>query len=96
MSAVGNICQTINILTAHMWKMARLHHFRQVHTCMNLASRLYLDGNEPVKNAVENIFVYSFSALQLSCTKAEWNLLKSDIPSPLYSAYLRQVMHGGC
>lgn len=96
LSALGNIHQSIHILTDYTMKMVRLHRLHQVVHCMRVASRLYIDGNEAVKNAVENGFVYSFTIMRMHCTKAEWAVVEEHIPKALYAAYVHQVSDPGC
>jgi hypothetical protein len=63
--------------------------------CFKLADKLYEQGDSIVKNAIENIFVYSFSSF-FSHKNIEKMILKSFISPTLYSLYAKQVGHAGC
>ena len=91
LSVSGDVIVTLNILAGLTRKMMALHLFKQVHSCLNLANRLYESGNEPVKNAVENLYVSSFTSLSMSCTKAEWCIFKAMLPGSLARAYRELV-----
>ena len=66
-----------------------------VKRCFMLADKLYNKGNATVQNAVQNVFVYSFTNM-LHAYPAEKKQLLSLIPVTLYSLYMGQVCHNGC
>jgi hypothetical protein len=63
--------------------------------CFHLADTFYRQGDAIVRNAVENIFVYSFSSF-IPQNGVEKLILKSFIPASLYALYSRQIGQGGC
>ena len=70
------------------------HNYQVVKRCFQIADKLYDKGNIIVKNAIENVFIYSFSRL-LSGGKKEMNLVLGLIPGTLYSLYMHQVLKPG-
>lgn len=63
-----------------------------VQQCLNLAEKIYLKGDAMVKNAVENIFIFSFSSMMAFCDIVEWRIVQSYMPSRLYQLYIQQVL----
>lgn len=84
--------QTLLTITA---KKIREHKFQEVKKCFDAVSRLYDQGNGVVKNAVENIYVYSLSNL-FYASKEEKPKLLAIIPITLYTIYINQLKSGGC
>ena len=91
LSVSGDVIVTLNILAGLTRKMLTLHMFKQVHSCLHLASRLYESGNEPVRNAVEDIYIRSFIPLHVSCTSAEWCVFKAMMPGSILKAYRKII-----
>ena len=88
--------QSIQILTDFTKRMALEHEFKMVGKCMDLMEKLYDKGNTLVRNAVENVFIFSFSTLMCNCNVIEWRLIQSCMPAGLYSLYIRQVQRSNC
>ena len=88
--------QSIQVLTDYTKRMALEHDFKMVQKCMVLVEYLYEKGNALVKNAVENIFVFSFSTMLSRCSIVEWRIVQSYMPSDLYSLYVQQVLKSKC
>ncbi len=59
--------------------------------CLRLAEDLYNNGNKTVKNAIENVFVYSFSHSFFTEHERKKQLL-SILPGSLYTIYKSQVL----
>ncbi|SFD45796.1 hypothetical protein SAMN05518672_10228 [Chitinophaga sp. CF118] len=91
----GSVYMSIKVLTTYTGKMLHEHQLRQVERCMKLADKIYNKGNKLVKTAVENVFVYSFSNLQGSCTRREWQEIQTKMPVMLFSLYIQQIMKPG-
>ena len=85
----------INTLMAFTCKNIGGHNFKVVKRCFQLADKLYSKGNMAVKNAVQNVFVYSFTKM-FECYPSEKKELLAILPMTLYSLYIRQVCHSGC
>jgi hypothetical protein len=90
--AAENIYQSIQVLTDYTKRMAIEHNFKMVEKCMGLVGRIYETGNTLVRNAVENVFVFSFSSIMCLCNIAEWRIVQSYMPAGLYSVYVQQVI----
>jgi len=71
------------------------HNYALAKRCFRLAEKLYANGDAIVKNAVENIFVYSFSSI-IPPDGLDRIILKSYIPVTLYALYVKQINQGGC
>lgn len=95
-AATGNVNNALHILTDYTFKMCKAHDLPGIQKCMKLADKIYVKGNNLVKNAVTNVFVYSFSMFRMSCNNVEWRLLQAKMPITLYSIYMQQVMRSGC
>lgn len=61
-------------------------------TKMNL---LYSKGDQALKNAIENIFVYSLDSLTFCCEPSYKNLIFAKMSPSLQNNYLRQVYKSG-
>lgn len=85
----------LQVFTDFTKKAIRRHNLDLVKKCCEFADRLYTNGDKVVRNAVENVFVYSFSAF-LAGSRTEKLVIKSLIPASLYNVYLRQLMQSGC
>ena len=84
--------QSIQALTDYTKRMALEHEFKTVGKCMGLMGRLYKEGNALVRNAVETVFIFSFSSIMTSCNVIEWRIIQSFMPAELYTLYIRQVV----
>lgn len=59
--------------------------------CLALADNLYNSGSNVIKNAIENVFVYSFSHTFFHDESKRQNLL-AMLPHSLYTVYRKQVI----
>ncbi|MFA6060333.1 MAG: hypothetical protein WC756_19185 [Taibaiella sp.] len=92
---LGNVNAAMQVLVKYTKKMIYLHDLNAVAKCMRLADKIYDKGNAMVKNAVENVFVYSFSGLRTGCDQLEWKLVQAKMPMTLYSLYVKQIYRSG-
>lgn len=95
LSVLGNVNTVMQILADFTNRMIMQHDLFMVQKCMHLADRIYSRGNNLIRNAVENVFVFSFSTLRLACNKTEWKVLQQRMPVTLYSLYVNQVSTSG-
>lgn len=73
----------------------REHRISEVKKCFEAVGRAYDKGNNIVKNAVENVYVYSFSTLLNNCgPDKKWIL--AIVPITLYTIYINQLQARGC
>jgi len=87
--------QQMNVLTAFTRKNIQEHDYKTVKRCFKLADKLYSKGNAVVKNAVQNVFVYSFTNIFQTCNKEKTTVL-AMLPMSLYTIYITQVYGRGC
>ncbi len=59
--------------------------------CLALAENLYKSGNKVVRNAIENVFVYSFSH-SFFCDEQKKKGLLAILPTSLYVLYKQQLL----
>ena len=88
--------QSIQVLADYAKRMALEHEFKIVEKCMNLVHKLYEQGNALVRNAVENIFIFSFSSMLSRCNIVEWRIVQSYMPADLYALYVKQILKSKC
>ena len=88
----ANIYQSIQVLADYTKRMAIEHEFKMVESCMSLVQKIYEKGNTLVKNAVENVFIFSFSSIMTICNIVEWRIVQSFMPACLYTLYVQQVL----
>ena len=85
--------KSVQCLTDFTLKVAHQHNIKMLKRCFIAAERLYIKGNEMIKKAINNIFIYSFSELLADCTSRQERIkIQSVMPSYLYSAYVQQVL----
>ena len=84
--------QSMQVLTDYTKEMALQHNYIMVKKCMAIVETLYIKGNSLVRNAVENVFIFSFSSIMSSCNIVEWRMVQSYMPTDLYALYVQQVM----
>ena len=90
-----NASETMNALIEFMCKNIKAHNFGVVKRCLRLVDKLYTKGNRAVRNAIENVFVFSFTRLFLIYPDEKQQLM-AIIPMTLYTLYIEQVCHRGC
>ena len=94
-SPLGNVNSCIRLLTEYTGKMATIHRLDSVKQCMKLAEKLYVRGNNLIRNAIENVFVFSLTILMYSCGRTEWQAIQAQMPVTLHSQYVQQVLKSG-
>lgn len=68
------------------------HDLNHAKECLTLAEHLYLKGNVAIKNAIENVFVYSFSHTFFH-DEVKRKKLMDILPASLYKLYKKQVLY---
>ena len=91
----SNAYDVVNTLLVFTFNNIKTHNYKVVKRCFKIAGMLYERGNATVKNAVQNVFVYSFTKM-FECYPAEKQALLAILPMTLYSLYITQVNHSGC
>ena len=90
-----NIFKSIQCLANYTKVKVLQHDLKAVKKCFAIADEIYVKGNTLVKDAIENVFVYSFSGLMNLCNSDEKKQLQSIIPMDLYTTYVQQVLKPG-
>ncbi len=91
----NSVYKIMNILIVFMRTNIEIHNFKAVKRCLKIADKLYSKGNGLVRNAIENVFVYSFTNI-FQAYPAEKKKLLAAIPITLYSLYIAQLYRRGC
>jgi hypothetical protein len=89
-----NIYKELQQFSAYTKHAINHHNYLLAKKCFRMANDLHAQGDTIVRNAIENIFVFSFSSL-LQQDSVEKLILKSLIPDTLYSLYLKQIDQSG-
>ncbi|SFW89664.1 DUF7674 family protein [Chitinophaga sancti] len=87
----GSAYLCIKVLANYTLKMIQDHQIREVQHSMRLAEKIYNKGNQLVKTAIENVFIYSFSAMKMVCSRQEWQEIQSKMPVNIFSIYIQQL-----
>jgi hypothetical protein len=101
MPELGGICdkdrsRTVYDIVRHMMKYTKSqvikHNLNAAKKCMALAEQLYHKGNNAIKNAIENVYVYSFSHAFFHDEKERKEIM-DIVPPSLYKLYREQVIN---
>ena len=85
--------KSVQCLTDFTLKIAHQHNIKMLKRCFTAAERLYTRGNEMIKNAINNVFIYSFSMLFSECANRQEKIkVQSVMPPYLFSAYVQQIL----
>ncbi|MCF6407435.1 hypothetical protein L3C95_32520 [Chitinophaga filiformis] len=91
----GSAYLSVKVLANYTARMLQQHQLRQVQRCMVLAEKIYNRGNQLMKTAIENVFIFSFSSFRMSCSRQEWLEIQRVMPAVLFSLYIQQVLKPG-
>ncbi len=89
------VYQTLQCLLTYTGKMATACYVKKVTQCMQLADRLYQQGNHQVRLAVENVFVFGLDRIINCGSRNQTRLLHALVPITLYTIYVNQHMKPG-
>ena len=85
--------ESVQCLTDFTLKIAHQHNIKMLKRCFTAAERLYTRGNEIIKNAINNVFIYSFSMLFSECADRQERIrIQAVMPPYLFSAYVQQIL----
>ena len=90
-----NPFMVINVFTRQIRNLIKKSETKKLVSSLQKMDELYQKGDLALKNAVENVFVYSLDSLTFSCKPSYKNLIFSRIPSGLHQVYLHQVYKSG-
>ncbi len=94
-SPVFNIFKSIQCLSDYTKTKLLQHNLGVVKHCFLIAEKIYSTGNNVVRGAIENVFVYSFSTLMNISDKEEQKQIWALMPLNLHTAYVNQIFKSG-
>jgi len=94
LSNSGNMYKAMQCFADFTKQLIRKGNLAEVKHCFNIAEKLLNDGNNQVKNAVENVYVYAMgTVIEFSATTT--NRLQEIFNGSLKKEYIRQVLAKG-
>ena len=87
-----NVYDIVRQMLKYTTKQVLNHNLKAAQKCMSLAEELYYKGNTAIKNAIENVYVYSFSHA-FFCDENKKNEVIGIVPHSLYELYKKQVIN---
>lgn len=90
-----DVYKSVHTFTNYTKEAVQEHHFRLANKCFTLAEKLYRNGDNIVRMAIENIFVYAFSSF-MPIDRVEKRMVQSLIPASLNAVYQKQVTSCNC
>ena len=90
-----NVFKSVQCLANFTRNKVVAHDFKVVKKCFSTIDNIYNKGDKAVKDAIENVFVFSLSFIMLGCNREERKQLHSMIPITLYTSYVNQVLKSG-
>ena len=91
----NNAFDVMQTLIAFTFKNIKTHNYNVVRRCFHIAENLYTKGNYTVQNAVQNVFVYSFTKMFQTYSDERTELV-AMLPLKLHALYMAQVHQRGC
>lgn len=85
----------ISVFTKQIKKLIKDHDQKILMKSIIKMNLLYSKGDQALKNAIENIFVYSLDSLTFCCEPSYKNLIFEKMSPTLQNNYLRQVYKSG-
>ena len=89
-NAQSNVYQLMKRLVSVTLGKVQDHNFIAVKKCLVAVEKLYDHSNKTVQNALENVYVYSFTSM-FNTDRSEKLALLSIIPVGLYTIYVNQL-----
>lgn len=85
----------ISVFTKQIKKLIKDHDQKILMKSIAKMNLLYNKGDQALKNAIENIFVYSLDSLTFCCEPSYKDLIFAKMSPTLQNNYLRQVYKSG-
>lgn len=85
----------ISVFTKQIKKLIKNHDQKILMKSIAKMNKLYNKGDQALKNAIENIFIYSLDSLTFCCEPAYKELIFAKMSPGLQNNYLRQVYKSG-
>jgi hypothetical protein len=87
-----NVYDIVKQMLRYTTAQVLTHNISAAKQCLCLAEKLYKKGNAVVKNAIENVFVYSFSHAFFHDSRKRKEVM-DIVPASLYELYKKQVIN---
>lgn len=88
---IQNSYHIIEFLTDKIKWMIRQNNTNCVFKCLQKMNELYSDGDQAVKSAIENSFVYSLDNCTAFCNKEYRDTIFNCLSNDLQKVYIRQI-----
>lgn len=85
-----NSYKLVQIFTAHIKKKISTEN-DIVYECLKIMSEMYRDGDETIKNAIENTFIYSLDSCTAFCSRKYRRAIFYELSEELQQIYIRQI-----
>ena len=89
-----NVYNTLSRFSEFTKDLIKAQHLKEVKHCFTIVDTLLRKGNAHVRNAVENSYLFSLSAL-LDTTSLKSPVIKNLLPDSLKHEYMRQLNASG-
>ncbi len=90
----NNVYKTMECFVDFTKLLISKGNLKEVKHCFNLAEKMLADGNSTVKNAIENVYVYSLGTV-VALSTLKTNHLKEIFNGSLRKEYNKQVCASG-
>ncbi len=94
LAGLGNVYKTVQCFADFTRNLAGAGNLPAVKSCIGIAEEMLEKGNNTVKNAIENVFLYTLSPI-LDMGDEIGIKLKAMMKGALLKEYNRQTNHGG-
>lgn len=85
----------VRIFTKHIQKLVEIHNEAMVEKCLKVMDKIYDRGDALIRNAVENVFIFSFDSVLCGCSRTERRMIFGIMPMGLYTVYINQIYKSG-
>lgn len=85
----------IRVFAAEIKHLIEDNNYTVLGKSLDLMDKIYQRGDMMLKNAVENIFIFSLDSFTCSYTGAKRDLIFAKLPVGLYTAYINQIYKSG-
>ncbi len=89
-----NVYASVKCFAEFTKSLVRKENLSEVKHCFNIAEKMMLDGNKTVKNAIENVYLFSLSAI-LDLTSPLSYKIKGMMNRSLWKEYNKQLTASG-
>lgn len=94
LSSPRDIYVSVNCFAEFTKQLIKKGNLSEVKHCFNIAEKMLLEGNKTVKNAIENVYLFSMSSI-LDFTNPLSRKIKGMMNKALLTEYQKQVSTSG-